>query len=60
MEIEISELDLTVHTSGLATHNEGENLLLKINHVGVDPPKLEVKSVQSGKEINLHQLKQKT
>jgi hypothetical protein len=46
-EIELVELDCTVQVSGLRGYNEEEHIVLRINEVRMDPPKLVVRAFKS-------------
>ena len=55
-EIELVELDLIVQVSGLRGYNEEEQIVLRINEVGLDPLKLVVRAFKSCPEGELHRL----
>ena len=56
IEIELFELDCVVPVTGLGEHEVGEVLLLRIDEVGLEPPKLGVKLQTSKDEANLHRI----
>ena len=58
-EVELLELDLKVPTSGLGTFSEGEHILIKINLVEIQPPKLGVKYVENETEKKHHIIEKK-
>ena len=55
-EIELIELDCTVPVFGLGVFEEGEHLLLRIDEVGLEPPRLGVHAQASGSEVSSQQL----
>tara|TARA_B100000678_G_scaffold64014_1_gene52175 strand:- start:416 stop:652 length:237 start_codon:yes stop_codon:yes gene_type:complete len=46
-EIELMELDCIAQVSGLRGYNEEEQIVLRINEVGLDPLKLVVRAFKS-------------
>ena len=46
-EIELMELDCIAQVSGLRGYNEEEQIVLRINEVGLDPMKLVVRAFKS-------------
>ncbi len=58
-EVELLELNLNIPTSGLGTVSEGKNILLKVNLVELQPPKLGVKYIENEKEKTHHILEKK-
>ena len=56
IEIELIELDCTVPVFGLGLCKEGEQLLLRIDEVVLEPPRLGVHSKPSGSEVSSQQL----
>ena len=46
-EIELVELDCIVQVSGLRGYDEEDQLLIRINEVRLDPPKLVVRAFKS-------------
>ena len=54
-EIELIELDCTVPVFGLGVFEEGEQLLLRIDEVGLEPTRLVVHAQASGSEVSSQQ-----
>ncbi|HIO60750.1 MAG TPA: RNB domain-containing ribonuclease [Deltaproteobacteria bacterium] len=55
-EIELLELDCIVPVAGMGEHEDGEQLLLLISEVGLEPPRLGVKTQTPGAEVIPHRL----
>mgnify|MGYP006409930283 FL=1 len=55
-EIELLLLDCVVTAAGLTEFESGEPLLLRIDEVGLEPPRLVVKALSSGTDAVSHQL----
>lgn len=55
-EIELLLLDCTVPVAGLTEHESGKQLLLRIDEVGLEPPRLVVKELTTGTDAVTHQL----
>ncbi|MGY8700490.1 MAG: RNB domain-containing ribonuclease, partial [bacterium] len=55
-EIELLELDCVVSAAGLTELESGEKLLLRINEVGLEPPRLVVKALSTGTDAVTHRL----
>ena len=55
-EIELLLLDCTVPVAGLTEHESGKQLLLRIDEVGLEPPRLVVKELTIGTDVVTHQL----
>ncbi len=49
-------LDCTVPVAGLTEHESGKQLLLRIDEVGFEPPRLVVKELTIGTDVVTHQL----
>ena len=55
-EIELLELDCVVSAAGLTELESGEQLLLRIDEVGLEPPRLVVKALSTGTDEVTHRL----
>ena len=55
-EIELLELDCVVSAAGLTELESGEHLLLRIDEVGLEPPRLVVKALSTGTDAVTHRL----
>jgi exoribonuclease-2 len=55
-EIELLELDCVVSAAGLTEFESGEQLLLRIDEVGLEAPKLVVKALSTGTDAVIHRL----
>ena len=55
-EIELLELDCVVPVAGLTVHEAGEQLLLRVDEVGLEPPRLGVKALTIGTDAVAHRL----
>ncbi|MDE0793887.1 MAG: hypothetical protein OSB08_09610, partial [SAR324 cluster bacterium] len=55
-EIELLELDCVVSAAGLTELESGEQLLLRIDEVGLEPPRLVVKALSTGTDAVTHRL----
>jgi exoribonuclease-2 len=55
-EIELLELDCVVTAAGLTEFESGEQLLLRIDEVGLEAPKLVVKALSTGTDAVIHRL----
>ena len=55
-DIELLELDLVLPASGLTEHKEGEQLLLRINDVSIEPPRISVKVLTKGTNTEIHRI----
>jgi exoribonuclease-2 len=55
-EIELLLLDCTLPVAGLTEHESGKQLLLRIDEVGLEPPRLVVKELTIGTDVVTHQL----
>ena len=55
-EIELLELDCVVSVTGLTQYESGERLILRIDEVGLEPPRLVVKALSVGTDAITHKL----
>ena len=55
-EIELLELDCVVSAAGLTEHENGEQLLLRIDEVRLEPPRIVVKALSIGTDAVTHVL----
>ena len=55
-EIELLELDLVLPASGLTEHKDGEQLLLRINDVSIEPPRISVKVLTKPTNTETHRI----
>ncbi len=56
-EIELLELDCVVQVAGLGEQDSGDELLLQINDVSLEPPRLGVKTIPPSTDVTTHRLK---
>ena len=55
-EIELLELDLVLPASGLTEHKDREQLLLRINDVSIEPPRISVKVLTKATNTETHRI----